>query len=54
MCGGAIAGIVYDLVFAADASLRKLGECAAAEDYDPEEDRDNDSKRVNFASFARI
>lgn len=41
MIGGALAGLLYDLIFAADASLRKLGDCASSEDYDPEEDRDN-------------
>jgi aquaporin-4 len=45
MIGGAVAGLLYDLIFAADASLRKLGDCASSDDYDPEEDRDNDIKR---------
>jgi hypothetical protein len=51
MTGGAIAGLVYDLIFAADSSLRKLGDCASSEDYDAEDDHDNDNKRpVNWAS----
>ncbi|XP_055353359.1 aquaporin-5-like [Paramacrobiotus metropolitanus] len=45
MIGGAVAGLVYDLIFAADASLRKLGECASSDDYEPDEERDNDVKQ---------
>nr|G5CTG2.1 RecName: Full=Aquaporin-5; Short=AQP-5 [Milnesium tardigradum]AEP14559.1 aquaporin 5 [Milnesium tardigradum] len=48
MLGGAVAGLLYDMAFAADASLRKFGECAVADDYDPDaDDRTIDTKRVN-------
>ncbi|OWA52070.1 putative Aquaporin AQPAe.a [Hypsibius exemplaris] len=46
MIGGAVAGLMYDLIFAADSSLRKLGDCLSGDDYDAEDDRDNDTKRA--------
>jgi hypothetical protein len=48
LLGGAFAGLLYDFIFAEDASLKKLGRCAGCSDtYDSVDMQDNEERNVS-------